>query len=71
VVGDLALLDQRFGVRRPVGQPPGVLADPLHQPGRRHPVGSVVGQVEQLVLQRRRAGVEHQDGDHSFSMFWA
>ena len=69
VVGDLPRLGQRLGAGGAVNEPALVLADPLHQPGRAHPLARAVRQVEELVLQRRRPGVEHEDGDHAGSPF--
>ena len=66
VVGDRpALLAALAGGQRGVAQPGGLLADALHQT---HRETAAVAHVQQLVLQRRGAGVEDEytGGGHCF-----
>jgi hypothetical protein len=49
-----------------MGKPAFCLADLLQNTGRQHGLG---GHVEELIFDRRRAGVDHQNF-HNFSLFW-
>src|SRR5690606_19600408 len=66
VVGEVALNDM-FGSSHPVRQYAAGPADPLGESGR---VDPAVVSVHHLVLQRRRAGVDDQDGSRHCPCAW-